>query len=102
MWKTFWPNVELWSRMNPFGNVVQFWHDPVAIFKKLRSLLAPGGIIATTYMPRHSGATNRDTHEKAVEVVNQLKTAGFSSVRVEEKQMLPVSVVSVLGTNDVA
>ena len=84
------------------ANVVQFWHDPVAIFKKLRSLLAPGGIIATTYMPRHSGATNEDTHEKAVEVVNQLKTAGFSSIRVEEKQMLPVSVVSVLGTNDVA
>jgi ubiquinone/menaquinone biosynthesis C-methylase UbiE len=47
------------------ANVVQFWHDPVVIFKKLRSFLAPGGIISTTYMPRHSGATNADTHEKA-------------------------------------
>jgi SAM-dependent methyltransferase len=83
------------------ANVVQFWHDPVAVFKNLRSLLVPGGIIATTYMPRHSGATNTDTRDKAREVMQQLKSAGFSSIRVEEKQISPISAVSVLGINDV-
>jgi hypothetical protein len=32
--------------------------------------------------------------------MNQLKSAGFSSVRIKQKHMLPVSAVSVLGTND--
>src|SRR5271157_3761800 len=34
-------------------NVVQFWKEPVLVFKKLRSLLKPGGVIVTAYMPRH-------------------------------------------------
>ena len=81
------------------ANVVQFWHDPVAVFEKLRTLLTAGGVIATTYMPRHSGATNAGAHEKAKEVMKQLKDAGFSSIRVEEKRMKPVSAVSVLAVN---
>ncbi len=84
------------------ANVVQFWSDPVSAFEKLRSLLVPGGIIATTYMPRNSGATDADAHKKAKEIVNHLKAAGFSSIRVEEKHMKPVSAVSVLAVNDVA
>ncbi len=83
-------------------NVVQFWRDPVGTFKKLRSLLAAGGIIATTYMPRHSGAKDTDAREKAREIMNQLKAAGFSSIRMEEKHMKPVSAISVLAVNVVA
>lgn len=82
-------------------NVVQFWRDPVAVYRRLHALLAPGGVIATTYMPRHSGATNADTREKGMEIIAQLEAAGFSSITTEEKQMSPVSVVSVLATNDV-
>lgn len=84
------------------ANVVQFWQDPVAVFKRLRSLLTPGGIIATTYMPRHGGATDEDTLKKAEAIVEQLKTAGFSAIRMEEKRMKPVSAVSVLAVNDAA
>jgi trans-aconitate methyltransferase len=83
------------------ANVVQFWRDPVAVFCKLQALLAPGGIIATTYMPRNSGATNADTREKEMEIIAHLEAAGFSSIKTEEKQMSPVSAVSVLATNDV-
>jgi len=84
------------------ANVVQFWDDPVAIFKKLRTLLAPGGIIATTYMPRHSGAKDADAHTKAKEIRKQLEDAGFSSIRVEERKTQPVSTISVLAINDTA
>jgi trans-aconitate methyltransferase len=82
------------------ANVVQFWQNPVTFFGKLRSLMAVGGIIATTYMPRNSDATNADAHRKAEEVEMQLKAAGFSSIRVEEKRMNPVSAVSVLAVNN--
>jgi len=79
------------------ANVVQFWSDPVSVFRKLHTLLAPGGVIATTYMPRHRGATNADTRAKELEITSQLEAVGFSSITTEEKQMSPVSVISVLG-----
>jgi ubiquinone/menaquinone biosynthesis C-methylase UbiE len=84
------------------ANVVQFWDDPVAVFKKLRALLTPSGVIVTTYMPRNSGARDADAYAKAKEVVKQLEEAGFSSIRVEERKTLPVSTVSILAVNDVA
>jgi ubiquinone/menaquinone biosynthesis C-methylase UbiE len=84
------------------SNVVQFWSDPVATLRKLRGLLTPGGRIATTYMPRHSGATHADTLEKARTITSYLEDAGYSSIRIEEKQTKPVSSVSVLGANHVA
>lgn len=84
------------------ANVVQFWVDPVSNFKKLRTLLTPRGIIATTYMPRHRGARDADAYVKAKEVMKQLEDAGFSSIRVEERKTQPVPTVSVLAVNDVA
>ncbi len=82
------------------ANVVQFWDEPVAVFKSLLQRHAPGGTIATTYMPRHKGATDADSHKKAEEVVAFLKTAGFSKIRVEEKPLKPVTVVCVLAVKD--
>lgn len=81
------------------SNVVQFWPDPVATFKLLRSLLVPNGVIATTYMPRHSKATDADALDKANDIVEQLKQAGFSSITIKEKPMTPISAISVLATN---
>ncbi len=82
------------------ANVVMFWDEPVAEFKALHQLLAPGGSIATTYMPRHKGATDADAHKKADEVVAFLKRAGFSKITVEEKPLKPVAVVCVLAVKD--
>lgn len=78
------------------ANVVQFWDDPERKFVQLYDLLSPGGKIATTYMPRHSGATDLDTKKKADEIVGYLKAVGFKHLQVEEKQLKPVSVICVL------
>lgn len=82
------------------ANVVQFWKDPVADFSKLRSMLAKGGVIASTYMPRQKNATAADARNKAGDIVANLKAAGFSNIRVEEKLMKPVSAISVVAIND--
>ena len=84
------------------ANVVQFWQNPVAVFQQLRALLAPRGTLATTYMPRCSGATSGDARNKAAEIHHQLESAGFSSIRAEEKCTLPVSTVCVLANNETA
>ena len=33
-------------------NVVAFWKDPVTVFRRLRHLLKPGGVLLTGHMPR--------------------------------------------------
>ena len=81
------------------ANVVQFWSDPVTTFSTLRSMLEPGGSIATTYMPRHKGATNSDTEQQAEKIVDQLEAAGFSTIRIEKKLINPISAVTVLAKN---
>lgn len=78
------------------ANVVQFWQDPVAVFTSLRNKLVQGGVIATTFMPRHSKATTADAFKKAEDITAQLREAGFSSIRIEEKVLKPVSAISVL------
>jgi len=82
------------------ANVVQFWSDPVGSFREIRARMAPGGVISTTYMPRHRGATDADTRSKAKQIVSQLEAAGFSSIRIEVKHLKPVSAVSVLAINN--
>lgn len=82
------------------ANVVQFWPDPVAQFKALRSILAPGGVIATTFMPRNRNATAADAFKKADAIVAQLEQAGFTSIHVEEKPLLPVPAISVVAKKD--
>ena len=81
------------------ANVVQFWPNPTETFRKLKTLLAPGGIISTTYMPRHSSATNQDGERKAKEIEVQLKTAGFHQINIEVLPMKPISAYSVVAIN---
>jgi len=82
------------------ANVIQFWQEPAADFTKLRSILAGGGVIATTYMPRHSHATSADALNKANEIVKHLKSAGFGNIRIEEKPLKPISAISVVAVNE--
>ena len=77
-------------------NVVQFWKEPVQVFRKLRSMLRPGGIIVTAYMPRHSGATNEDAVAKGKQIENWLLEVGFGQVKTHIKMMKPVAVVAVV------
>jgi len=78
------------------ANVVQFCDNIEKYFAFLHDLLSPDGKIATTYMPRHSGATNADAHKKANEIVESLKDLGFKNIQVMEKPLKPVSVICVL------
>jgi len=81
------------------ANVVQFWNDPVAEFKKLRAMLAPGGLLASTYMPRNKNASNAHGRAKAEQIEQQLRQAGFESVEIKELDMHPLSAYSVVAKN---
>jgi ubiquinone/menaquinone biosynthesis C-methylase UbiE len=81
-------------------NTIQFWDERVERLKGLRRLLKPGGLIAITEEPRFSGATDESAQEIGQEFVAALTKAGFSQVRLETKQMKPVSAVCVLGINE--
>lgn len=78
------------------ANVIQFWENAEREFAYLYDLLAPGGKIATTYMPRHSGATNTDARKKADEIIESLKAVGFNNILMKENQLQPVPVICVL------
>lgn len=78
------------------ANVVQFWEDPEKEFARLYALLTSGGKIATTYMPRHRGATNSDAQKKAGEIASYLHAVGYKNVHIMEKPMRPLAVICVL------
>jgi cyclopropane fatty-acyl-phospholipid synthase-like methyltransferase len=77
-------------------NVVQFWKEPVQVFRKLRTMLRPGGVVATAFMPRHRGATNEDAFAKGKQIETWLREAGFAQIDTQTKMMKPVAVVAVV------
>jgi len=79
---------------------VQFWNDPVAEFRKLRSMLSVGGVLASTYMPRNKNASNANGLAKAEEIAQQLRQAGFETAEIHELSMEPLCAYSVVATND--
>ena len=81
-------------------NVVQFWDNPILVFKQLRQLLKKNGKIITSYMPRHAGATDKDAFNKAEEIAAWLGQAGFSDIKIEKKVMKPVAAVAVVAKVD--
>jgi SAM-dependent methyltransferase len=81
-------------------NVVQFWREPVVVFHKLHTLLKPGGVILTAYMPRHAGARDEDAVRKGKQIEDLLREAGLGQVRTETRMMKPVAVVAVLGKGE--
>ena len=79
-------------------NLVQFVADKPALFQSFYQLLAPGGRIATTYMPRHRGATGADARRTAEELAGLTRAAGIADVRIEELPLKPLPAVCVLGS----
>jgi SAM-dependent methyltransferase len=73
-------------------NVVQFFPDRRAAFAAIRDALAPGGIVATAYQPRHGGATSDDSERMADSLARMLTELGFVSVRTERLDMTPLVV----------
>lgn len=79
-------------------NVVPFWSEPVAVFRRLKPLLKPGGVILTAHMPRQVDANDEDAVRKGRQIEGWLREAGLGQVRTETRMMKPVAVVAVLAS----
>ncbi len=78
-------------------NVVQFLDDLGAAFSVFHAKLRPGGLVATTYMPRGQNPDRAKAWKLAEEVTRHMEQAGFVRIRTEELPLQPVPAVCVLG-----
>lgn len=80
-----------------FGsNVHFFWENPASEFKKLISMIKPGGRLVMVFQPRWAKSEDQ-IKQIAEETKKQFEEAGFSSVETEFKQMKPVTCIYVGG-----
>jgi ubiquinone/menaquinone biosynthesis C-methylase UbiE len=79
------------------ANVVQFFPDRGAAFRRIYSVLKPKGVAATTYMPRGKNPSRADSLDMAEEVRRHMEVAGFANIRIEELPMDPAPAVCVIG-----
>lgn len=80
------------------ANVVQFFQDKATAYRKMIEVMAPGGIVATTYQPRHKNPQRLDAVRFAEDVGQHMTAAGFTDITVSELPLQPVPAVCVLGT----
>jgi SAM-dependent methyltransferase len=79
------------------ANVVQFFPDRAAAFRKIYSVLKPKGVAATTYMPRGKNPSRANSLNMAEEIRRHMEAAGFANVRTEELPLDPAPAVCVIG-----
>ncbi len=73
-------------------NVAQFWQDRWTCLKYLYEHLEDGGTLATTYQPRHRGATNVDSITFGKELSQQLDDIGFKKIITKQLELNPIVV----------
>jgi SAM-dependent methyltransferase len=78
-------------------NTLQFAGDAGSALRQLRQALVHGGLLATSYQPRHRGARAEDADAFAAKLVIEMHAAGFENVRTETLALRPVPAVCVLG-----
>jgi SAM-dependent methyltransferase len=79
-------------------NVLMFWRDPVAVLRRVRACLRPGGLLAITHQPRNPGASTADVERSAERILEAMRDAGYESVRSETIPLRPVSAACVVGS----
>jgi ubiquinone/menaquinone biosynthesis C-methylase UbiE len=78
-------------------NVLQFRPEGTPVLRTIRSVLKPGGVLATTVQPRHLGATAADAQAFAETLSSEMIEAGFRDVTIEQLDLKPIPAVCVLG-----
>jgi trans-aconitate methyltransferase len=78
-------------------NVVQFIEDPATTFQTLYMKLKPGGLLATTYMPRDRNPSRSKALAMAWAVQQHMEEVGFLQIRTEELPLEPVPAICVIG-----
>jgi ubiquinone/menaquinone biosynthesis C-methylase UbiE len=77
-------------------NSMQFWSNPIAGLQEVRRVLKPGGRVVITIQPMWA-KTEEEVQMVAEKLVFQLKQVGFKQVRLETRQIKPITTVSAIG-----
>ena len=78
-------------------NSMQFWSKPMEGLQEVRRVLKPGGRVVITIQPMWA-KTEEEVRDVAEKLEFRLKQAGFKQVRLETRQLKPISAVSGIGT----
>lgn len=77
-------------------NSMQFWSTPIAGLQEVRRVLKPGGRVVITIQPMWA-KTEEEVQIVGEKLVFQLKQVGFKQVRLETRQIKPITAVSGIG-----
>jgi len=77
-------------------NSMQYWSNPMAGLQEVRRVLKPGGRVVITIQPMWA-KTEQEVQSVSEKLILQLKQAGFRQVRLETRQIKPITTVSGIG-----
>jgi SAM-dependent methyltransferase len=80
-------------------NVAQFLADRVGAFRRIADCLNPGGRLAVTHQPRHSGASAADAERFAADIIADMTAAGFIRTERYRLPLAPVTATCVVGSS---
>ncbi|MCP4082828.1 MAG: methyltransferase domain-containing protein [Planctomycetaceae bacterium] len=79
------------------ANVAQFFQDKAVAYRQIFAITAPGGTVATTYLPRSKNPSRRDALKFAENIKKYMASSGFVEIRIEELPLDPTPAVCIIG-----